>query len=124
MFNKKILISIATVAAIVAPLVPKTVNLNITMEQPSKKEKSYRSVETVCDIKTKTISISTVLKKKLLNIVLIKLFDVLFIRNDLFKKGINSAIENTSKKPQIKLKGINNSNCLLKFLLNKLFNFI
>ena len=56
MFSKKTLISIATVAAIVAPLVPKTVNLNITMEQPIKKERSYRSVETVCDIKTKTAS--------------------------------------------------------------------
>jgi uncharacterized membrane protein YfhO len=56
MISKKTLISIAAVVAIAAPLVPKTVNLNITMEQPSKKEKSYRSVETVCDIKTKTVS--------------------------------------------------------------------
>ena len=56
MFSKKTLISIAAVVAIAAPLVPKTVNLNIIMEQPSKKEKSYRLVETVCDIKTKTVS--------------------------------------------------------------------
>jgi hypothetical protein len=56
MLSKKTLVSIATVAAIVAPLIPKTVNLNITMEQSGKKEKTYRTAEAVCDIKSKTVT--------------------------------------------------------------------
>lgn len=52
----KWLIGLATVTTIVAPLVPKNVNINVNMEPPAKKDRSVRLVETQCDLAYKTIS--------------------------------------------------------------------
>lgn len=46
--TKKILLTVATAATIVAPMIPKTVNFNITME--SKQEKPYTTVTTQCKL--------------------------------------------------------------------------
>ena len=46
--TKKLLLTAATVATIVAPIIPKTVNFNITME--SKQEKPYTTITTQCKL--------------------------------------------------------------------------
>lgn len=48
----KVLLGLATATTIVAPLVPKNININITMEaQVKHKEKPYKLVSTSCDLK-------------------------------------------------------------------------
>ena len=47
---KKFLITVATVATVVAPLAPKTVTLNINMETKAKIEKPYTIVNTKCEL--------------------------------------------------------------------------
>ena len=49
----KVLLGLATATTIVAPLVPKNLNINITMQAQSvaSKEKPYRLVSTACDLK-------------------------------------------------------------------------
>ena len=44
--TKKFLVTVATTATILAPMLPKTVNFNITME--AKQEKSYSVITTQC----------------------------------------------------------------------------
>lgn len=46
--TKKLLLTVATTATIVAPMIPKTVNFNITME--AKQEKPYTVVTTQCKL--------------------------------------------------------------------------
>lgn len=54
----KLLIGLATTTAILAPLVPKNVNINITVEAQStgikKPELKYAVVQTKCDLVNKT----------------------------------------------------------------------
>lgn len=52
----KWLIGLATVSTIVAPLVPKTVNINVNTGSASNKSHSVRMVETQCDLAYKTIT--------------------------------------------------------------------
>jgi hypothetical protein len=48
----KVLIGLATVTTVLAPLVPKNINININLESPRAfKEKSYKLVNTTCDLK-------------------------------------------------------------------------
>jgi hypothetical protein len=49
----KVLLGLATATTIVAPLVPKNINVNITMQAQSTvhKEKPYKLVSTTCDLK-------------------------------------------------------------------------
>lgn len=51
----KVLLGLATATTIVAPLVPKNININIIMEaQDVHKEKPYKLMSTTCDLKSKT----------------------------------------------------------------------
>ena len=47
---KKVILTITTAVAIVAPLVPKTVNVNITMQEQIKSAKPYTRVKTTCEL--------------------------------------------------------------------------
>jgi SET domain-containing protein len=46
--TKKLLMTAATAATILAPMIPKTVNFNITME--AKQEKPYTNITTQCKL--------------------------------------------------------------------------
>ena len=46
--TKKLLLTAATAATILAPMIPKTVNFNITME--AKQEKPYTEITTQCNL--------------------------------------------------------------------------
>ena len=45
---KKLILTATTVVAIISPLVPKTVNVNITLQEQSRPSKPYTSVKTIC----------------------------------------------------------------------------
>jgi hypothetical protein len=57
----KLLIGLATTTAILAPLAPKNVNINITLEAQStgvkKPEPKYSVVQTKCDLVNKTTTV-------------------------------------------------------------------
>jgi hypothetical protein len=46
--TKKMLVTVATAATVLAPLIPKTVNFNITME--AKQERPYTEISTQCKL--------------------------------------------------------------------------
>lgn len=46
--TKKMLVTVATAATVLAPLIPKTVNFNITME--AKQERPYTEITTQCKL--------------------------------------------------------------------------
>ena len=52
----KVLLGLATASTILAPMVPKNVNININMEAPGlpKKERPYKLVETQCRLANQT----------------------------------------------------------------------
>lgn len=55
----KILLGMATVTTVLAPLVPKNLNVNINFESPpaaQSKEYAYRPINTQCDLTYKTIT--------------------------------------------------------------------
>lgn len=45
---KKLILTATTVVAIISPLVPKSVNVNITLQERSRPEKPYTTVRTMC----------------------------------------------------------------------------
>jgi hypothetical protein len=53
----KILLGMATVTTVLAPLVPKSLNVNINFESsPAAQSKEYRPINTQCDLTYKTIT--------------------------------------------------------------------
>jgi hypothetical protein len=50
MLSKKAILTITTVVAIAAPLVPKTVNVTITAKENIRSEKPYTRVRTTCEL--------------------------------------------------------------------------
>ena len=53
----KVLLGLATASTIIAPLVPKNINININMEaQGTHKEKPFKLVQTKCDLVNKSIT--------------------------------------------------------------------
>jgi hypothetical protein len=55
MLSKKAILTITTAVAIAAPLVPKTVNVNITAKEGIRVEKSYTRVRTICELFESTV---------------------------------------------------------------------
>lgn len=52
----KVLLGMATVTTVLAPLVPKNININVNMESTVKKDYSTQLVKTQCDLAYKTIT--------------------------------------------------------------------
>ena len=52
----KVLLGMATVSTVLAPLVPKNVNINVNLDSSTKKEHAVRLVDTQCDLAYKTIT--------------------------------------------------------------------
>jgi hypothetical protein len=53
----KVLLSVATVTTVLAPLVPKNININVNMEAAGiKKEHPYQIVQTQCDLRGTSIT--------------------------------------------------------------------
>ena len=55
MLSKKTILTITTAVAIAAPLVPKTVNVNITTKESIRIEKPYTRVKTICELFESTV---------------------------------------------------------------------
>ena len=55
MLSKKAILTITTAVAIAAPLVPKTVNVNITAKEGIRAEKPYTRVRTICELFESTV---------------------------------------------------------------------
>lgn len=55
MLSKKAILTITTAVAIAAPLVPKTVNVNITAKEGIRVEKPYTRVRTICELFESTV---------------------------------------------------------------------